>query len=176
MMKKLILKQNVFLIITSIILFQLAPIQAKEQAVYNNEELKFTIEYPADWKQGQKYAPDIMLCVKSPDGTPELVVSVTPLNTNGTLKKAPEEYVNILKLIIPGSGDFKILSKKTINIEDGIEAVKATISWKIQNVKVLTSFFAINKNNKRIRLTCSGAENIQLEFMEGIVDSFKLKK
>ena len=177
-MKKVLLNVNALCVIFScfVMLFQYIPLQAKESAVYANKDLNFSIEYPKDWIQGPNYGPDNVLSVISPNKTPDLNVTVSGSNMSGKLKNAPEEWANMIKMFIPGTRNFKILMKKSITLNDGTKAIKAKISWRMQNRNIVTSFLAINKNNKRIRVTSSSNDQIPFDVKEGIIDSFRFNK
>jgi hypothetical protein len=176
MMKKLFrMPRFLLFIITSIILFHLSPIQAKESAVYINEDLNFSIEYPKNWIYGKKYNPDAVLQVNDPSGIPDLGITVTDLNKNKDLNNSPEEWINDVKRI-PGTDNFKIVYKKNIKLNDGTNAVKARISWTIKKMPFMTSFVAFDKNDKRIKINSSGMANISFKVMEGITDSLNFNE
>lgn len=167
--------KSFLIFITGIFLFQLIPVQAKESAVYHNEDMNFSIDYPKGWINGQKYSPFAVLQVNDPSGSPDLGISVTVLNKNMNLDTSPEEWINAVKNI-PETEDFKIVYKKNIKLNDGTTAVKARISWTLQKLNLQTSFIALEKNDKRIVVSSTGLANISFKVMEGIIDSFKFNK
>ncbi len=141
-----------------------------EPGIYVNYELNFTIEFPKDWIAGEKI-PGENLYLMSPNQSPNLVLSV--YRKDAVLKNAPEEWMNLTKMLIPSSGQYKVLSREIISLNDGTTAMKAKISWAIQNINLMTSFLAVDKNNKRIVFQCTGTKNIPFKVMEGITDSFR---
>lgn len=161
--------------ITGFILSQPIPIQAKESAVYSNEDMNFSIEYPKSWVNGQKYSPSTVLQVNDPSGSPDLGISVSVLKENMNLDNSPEEWINAVKNI-PETEGFRIVYKKSIKLNDGTIVVKARISWTLQKLNLMTSFIALDKNDKRIVVSSTGLANISFKVMEGIIDSFKFNK
>ena len=86
---------------------------------------------------------------------------------------APESWIAAVKFI-PNTDNFKIVYKKNIKLNDGTKAVKAKISWTMQDFPLNTSFISFEKDNKKVVINSTGPANISFKVMEKIIDSLKL--
>ena len=97
---------------------------------YVNEELGFSLEYPADYKQEATQTPlEIARFVKQNEfKLPVLTVNVRD-NIDTKLVDLPEIIIKSMEETIPNSSNFNISKKKSVKLNDGSDAVIFFFTW-----------------------------------------------
>jgi hypothetical protein len=124
--------------------------------LYKNEEYRFTVKYPENFKTLAPRSDIEVLYVTYPNqwNIPNIGVSVSDLSNEAL---DPQVFMDSLKDSYPGTKRFQVLSQKDLTLKDGIPAKSFTFKWnwtdgttKLQSAALIT-----NKGDKSFTCTAT---------------------
>jgi len=123
--------------------------------LYTNEEHRFTLNYPENWKNQKKQLADEVLRVASPINynLPVLTATVSELEDNSSLD--PNTFTDSMKASLPGSKRYKVLEQEDLTLNDGTSAKAFTYKWTFTDgaTKLVTGALVTIKDGKYFSAT-----------------------
>lgn len=129
----------------------------KKSATYVNEELGFSFEYPADYKEEPTQTPiEIDRFAKQNDfKLPVFTVSVRDrLDTK--LIDLPERIIKSMEETIPNTSNYDINKTKSLKLNDGSDAILFSFSWVWADGEAVMETVMISAYKGDIQITISG--------------------
>jgi len=128
---------------------------AQTPGLYTNEEYRFTLNYPENWKNQKTQLATEVLRVANPNAwlIPVLVATVEDLGDNTTLD--PKEFTDSAMKSSPGSKRYKVLEQEDLTLNDGTPAKAFSYKWTFTDgaTKLLTGALVTIKDGKYFSAT-----------------------
>jgi hypothetical protein len=126
-MRKLLL----LLIIISVVSIPLISVEGKTKSLkYVNEDLGFSFEYPADYKEEPTQTPLEIVRIAKQTEFKLPVFTATVRDSLGTkLTDLPERIIKSMEVTIPNTSNFDIFNKKSVKLSDGSDAIIFSFTW-----------------------------------------------
>ena len=124
-------KIALFLMIFILVSIPLISVEGRTKSLkYVNEDLRFSFEYPADYKEEPTQTPlEIARFAKQNEfKLPVFTVSVRDrLDTK--LIDLPERIIKSMEETIPNTSNYDIFKKKSVKLSDGSDAIIFRFTW-----------------------------------------------
>ena len=124
-------KISLFLMILIIVSIPLLSVEGGTKSLkYVNEDLGFSFEYPADYKEEPTLTPaEIARFAKQNEfKLPVFTASISD-STGAKLIDIPERIVNSMEETIPNTSNFDINKTKSMKLSDGSDAILFFFTW-----------------------------------------------
>jgi hypothetical protein len=152
-MKKILLFLMIFIIV-SILLISCEG-RAKSSK-YVNEELGFSFEYPADYKEEPTQTPlEIARFAKQNEFKLPVFTASVKDRLDTKLTDLPERIVKSMEETIPNTSNYDIFKKNSVKLSDGSDAVifKFKWTWIDGNTVLETVIIGAYKGDKQITIS-----------------------
>jgi len=126
-MRKILL----FIMIFTIVNISLISVEGRTKSLkYVNEDLGFSFEYPADYKEEPTLTPaEIARFAKQNEfKLPVFTVSVRD-RSDTKLIDLPEKIIKSMEETIPNTSNYDIFEKKSVKLSDGSDAIIFQFTW-----------------------------------------------
>ena len=126
-MRKILL----FIMIFTIVNIPLISVEGRTKSLkYVNEDLEFTFEYPADYKEEPTQTPlEIARFTKQNEfKLPVFTVSLRD-RSDTKLVNLPERIIKSMEETIPNTSNYDIFEKKSVTLSDGSDSIIFQFTW-----------------------------------------------
>ena len=126
--------RKIFMLLTILIAagILLISVDGKAESLkYINEDIGFSFEYPADYKEEPTFTGDEIARFANQNEfkIPVLTASIGSRREGTQLTDLPEIIIKILELSIPNTSDYNIIEKDSIKLSDGSDAIFFIFTW-----------------------------------------------
>lgn len=124
-------KIALFLMIFILVSIPLISVEGRTKSLkYVNEDLRFSFEYPADYKEEPTQTPlEIARFVKQNEfKLPVFTVKVRD-RSDTKLIDIPERIIKSMEETIPNTSNYDIFKKKSVKLSDGSNAIIFRFTW-----------------------------------------------
>ena len=123
---------------------------AQTPGLYTNEEYRFTLNYPENWKNQKTQLATEVLRVANPNAylIPVLVATVADIGSNDSLD--PKVFTDSQMKSLSGSKRYKVLEQEDLALNDGTPAKAFTYKWTFSDgmTKLVTGALVTIKDGK----------------------------
>lgn len=126
-MRKILL----FIMIFTIVNIPLISVEGRTKSLkYGNEDLGFSFEYPADYKEEPTLTPaEIARFTKQNEfKLPVFTVSLRD-RSDTKLVNLPEKIIKSMEETIPNTSNYDIFEKKSVTLSDGSDSIIFQFTW-----------------------------------------------